>query len=230
MEHSFWHSKWNKNEIGFHEPEGNALLVKYSHVLLNVKSDTIESEALVNESASSEKTQKRIFVPLCGKTKDIAWLLSKGCEVVGAELSEIAITQLFEDLNLTPTIESSPKGKVYSANHITIFVGDIFKLTPEDIGEVTGVYDRAALVALPNGLRERYAEHMVSLTRCAPQLLITFDYQQSELQGPPFCVSQSMVENMYKEHYAISLLERSDLEGGLKKKVKADNLVFTLSQ
>ena len=63
MEHSFWHSKWNKNEIGFHEPEGNALLVKYSHVLLNVKSDTIESEALVNESASSEKTQKRIFVP-----------------------------------------------------------------------------------------------------------------------------------------------------------------------
>ncbi|WP_269520587.1 thiopurine S-methyltransferase [Alteromonas sp. BMJM2] len=215
MEHSFWHSKWHNNEIGFHEPTGNALLVKYSDVLLG--------------SDSNEASQKRIFVPLCGKTRDIAWLLSKGCQVVGAELSEVAITQLFDDLDITPTVKSSSKGKVYSAPNLTIFVGDIFALRRDDIGEVKGVYDRAALVALPDELRRKYANHLIEITHNAPQLVITFDYDQSKLPGPPFCVDEKRVIDMYAGHYEISLLERSDVEGGLKKKVKADNLVFSLS-
>lgn len=215
MEHSFWHSKWHNNEIGFHEPTGNALLVKYSDVLLGPNSD--------------EASQKRIFVPLCGKTRDIAWLLSKGCQVVGAELSEVAITQLFDDLDIAPTVKSSSKGKVYSAPNLTIFVGDIFSLRRDDIGKVTGVYDRAALVALPDDLRRKYANHLVDITHNAPQLVITFDYDQSELPGPPFCVNDEMVADLYASNYSILQLERSNVEGGLKRKVKADSLVFKLS-
>ncbi|AMJ97988.1 thiopurine S-methyltransferase [Alteromonas macleodii] len=215
MEHSFWHSKWQKNEIGFHEPEGNALLVKYSSFLIG------------DNSPSSSSS--RIFVPLCGKTRDIGWLLAQGCEVVGAELSEVAITQLFEELGVEPTISTSTNGKVYAKDGLTIFVGDIFKLTSSDIGDVTGVYDRAALVALPSPLREQYSAHLIEITQCAPQLIISFDYDQNEMAGPPFSVNEKTVDSLYSADYNIQRLERSVLEGGLKGKVDADNLVFALS-
>ena len=215
MEHSFWHSKWQKNEIGFHEPEGNALLVKYASFLFG---DDSPSTSL-----------KRIFVPLCGKTRDIGWLLAQGCEVVGAELSEVAITQLFEELGVEPTISTSTNGKVYAKDGLTIFVGDIFKLTSSDIGDVTGVYDRAALVALPSPLREQYSAHLIEITQCAPQLIISFDYDQNEMAGPPFSVNEKTVDSLYSADYNIQRLERSVLEGGLKGKVDADNLVFALS-
>ncbi|TKB04033.1 thiopurine S-methyltransferase [Alteromonas portus] len=215
MEHSFWHSKWQKNEIGFHEPEGNALLVKYASYLLG--------------EDSPSTSLKRIFVPLCGKTRDIAWLLSKGCEVVGAELSEVAIIQLFEELDAEPTVTPTAKGKVYAKDGLTIHVGDIFKLTSSDIGDVTGVYDRAALVALPSPLREQYAAHLIAITQCAPQLIISFEYDQNEMAGPPFSVNEKTVESLYSADYNIQRLERSVLEGGLKGKVDADNLVFALA-
>ena len=215
MEHSFWHSKWQKNEIGFHEPEGNALLVKYSSFLIG------------DDSPSSSSS--RIFVPLCGKTRDIGWLLAQGCEVVGAELSEVAITQLFEELGVEPTISTSNNGKVYTKDGLTVYVGDIFKLTSSDIGNVTGVYDRAALVALPSPLREQYSAHLIAITQCAPQLIISFDYDQNEMAGPPFSVNEKTVDSLYSADYNIQRLERSVLEGGLKGKVDADNLVFALS-
>ena len=214
MEHSFWHSKWQKNEIGFHEPEGNALLIKYASSLLDAE--------------NSHSALKRIFVPLCGKTRDIGWLLSQGCEVVGAELSEVAIIQLFEELGAEPTVTPTAKGKVYAKDGLTIHVGDIFKLTSSDIGDVTGVYDRAALVALPSPLREQYAAHLITITQCAPQLIISFEYDQNEMAGPPFSVNEKTVDALYSADYNIQRLERSVLEGGLKGKVDADNLVFHL--
>ena len=215
MEHSFWHSKWQKNEIGFHEPEGNALLVKYASFLFG---DDSPSTSL-----------KRIFVPLCGKTRDIGWLLSNDCEVVGAELSEVAIIQLFEELGVEPTVTTTSNGKIYAKDGLTIYVGDIFKLTSSDLGDVTGIYDRAALVALPSPLREQYAAHLMAITQCAPQLIISFEYDQNEMAGPPFSVNEKNVDALYSADYNIQRLERSVLEGGLKGKVDADNLVFALT-
>jgi len=214
MEHSFWHSKWQKNEIGFHEPEGNALLVKYASVLLGTND--------LNNS------QKRIFVPLCGKTRDIGWLLSQGAEVVGAELSEVAVIQLFEELGAEPKVTSSAIGKVYEKDGLTIYVGDIFKLSSKDLGDITGVYDRAALVALPGPLREQYSAHLIDITQRAPQLIISFEYDQNEMAGPPFSVNEATVDLLYSDSYDIQRLERSELEGKLKGKVDADNLVFHL--
>lgn len=211
MEHSFWHSKWQKNEIGFHEPQGNALLVKYADTLLDPPQN------------------QRIFVPLCGKTKDIEWLLSQGVEVVGAELSEVAIKQLFEELGVTPKIDITTKGATYSTHALTIFVGDIFKLDADDIGPVTGVYDRAALVALPEDLRVIYAAHLNKITRSAQQLIVSFEYDQSAMAGPPFSVNEETVDALYGANYEIKRLERSELVGRLKGKVDAENLVFLLA-
>jgi len=215
MEHSFWHSKWQKNEIGFHEPEGNVLLVKYASFLLG--------------DDSSNSSLKRIFVPLCGKTRDIGWLLSQDCEVVGAELSEVAVVQLFEELGAKPIVTTTSNGKLYAKDDLTVYVSDIFKLTSSDLGDITGVYDRAALVALPSPLREQYAAHLMAITQCAPQLIISFEYDQNEMPGPPFSVNEKTVDSLYAGDYDIKRLERSVLEGGLKGKVDADNLVFALN-
>src|SRR5690606_14666706 len=116
----------------------------------------------------------RVFVPLCGKTLDIAWLLSNGYQIAGAELSELAIHQLFAALGIEPKITELGEVKHYSATDIDIFVGDIFNLIGDVLGSVDAVFDRAALVALPDDMRIRYAKHITDITGNAPQLLITY--------------------------------------------------------
>lgn len=209
MDHDFWHNKWDKNEIGFHEPNGNALLVKYASYLLS-------------------SPHPRIFVPLCGKSLDIHWLLANGCEVIGAELSELAIKQLFKELNIAPLVTQCGNHLCYSADKITIFVGDFFQLSKDQLGKISSVYDRAAMVALPDQLRRSYAAHLTDVTNKAPMLVISFSYDQSLMEGPPFSVTTSMVKSLYP-NYKVELIEQSAAEEKLKGKVDADNLVFYVS-
>lgn len=209
MHSDFWHQKWQKNEIGFHLSEANPLFIK-------------------NLPALQLPANSRVFVPLCGKTLDIAWLLQHGYRVAGAELSEAAVKALFEQLQLTPNF--TPLGALtrYSAPNIDIFVGDIFALSPELLGNVDAVYDRAALVALPPEMRTRYTVHLRQLTHTAPQLLICFDYDQTLHDGPPFCVNTVEIHRHYGEHYTITLLQSTALAGGLKGQYPAWEQVWHL--
>lgn len=209
MQHEFWHNRWQKNEIGFHLPEANPLLVKHFSTL-------------------HLKQGSRVFLPLCGKTLDIAWLLAQGYQVAGAELSALAIDDLFNSLNLTPTIIQSDNLTHYSAANIDVFVGDIFNITAPILGHVDAVYDRAALVALPPSMRKMYSSHMMTITQCAPQLLVCFEYDQTQMDGPPFCVNADEVRMHYQQQYAITLLESAALVGGLKGKFDALEQVWWL--
>lgn len=197
MEAEFWHERWNANRIAFHESKANPLLVGYFDRL-----------ALAQNA--------KVFVPLCGKTLDIGWLLSQNCRITGAELSEVAVKQLFAELGLTPEIAVIGALKHYSAQNIDIFAGDIFSLTGDMLGPVDAIYDRAALVALPEDMRARYTAHLADLTGTAPQLLITFEYNQSEMAGPPFSVPQEEILRHYEGRYEIALLEGVEVTGGLK--------------
>ncbi|MDF2367302.1 thiopurine S-methyltransferase [Sneathiella sp.] len=211
MEASFWHEKWNANEIGFHQSKPNTLLERHF-------------EALVPTQGS------RIFIPLCGKTLDIGWFLAKGYRVAGAELSESAIKQLFEELGVTPDV--TPVGKLtrFSAPDIDIFVGDIFDLTADLLGDVDAIYDRAALVALPEEMRGDYARQVTKITGTAPQLLLTFEYEQSEMTGPPFSIDGETVEDLYSDIYRLSVLERAEVRGGLKGRVNAEEVAWHLGK
>lgn len=206
---NFWHQKWEKNEIGFHLAKPNPLLVKHFPTL-NLKQGA------------------RIFLPLCGKTLDIAWLLAQGYRVAGAELSAIAIEDLFNSLNLTPNIKTLGEVTHYSAPNIDIFVGDIFTVSPAMLGSVDAVYDRAALVALPEDIRKLYTAHLITLTNHAPQLLICFEYDQALHAGPPFSISADEVKQHYQATYDVSLLGGSDVEGGLKGQCPATEHVWWL--
>ena len=197
MDKTFWLQKWEKNEIAFHESEANPTLVKHFNKLLM-------------------KKDARVFVPLCGKTLDIAWLVSHGYHVAGAELSELAIKQLFANLDVTPKISKLGDIFCYSAEQIEIFVGNIFDLTPDLLGRVDAIYDRAALVALPKEMRHQYTKHLMQLTDHAPQLLITYAYDQNQMSGPPFSVTNDEVALHYGDCYNVTLLANTAISGGLK--------------
>ncbi|MDR4481543.1 MAG: thiopurine S-methyltransferase [Nitrospira sp.] len=209
MEPQFWHDRWANNEIGFHKSEANPLLVKYFNELALAKGS-------------------RIFVPLCGKTLDIPWLLSEGCRVAGAELSLMAIEQLFAELGVKPTITSNGGIDRYQANDIDIFVGDIFDVTKTMLGPVDAIYDRAALVALPETTRSRYTAHLTAITDHAPQLLICYEYDQRAAEGPPFSISHEEVRRHYAHRYQLRLLTSADVPGGLKGKCAATEHVWLL--
>jgi len=209
MDASFWHQRWEKNEIRFHESKANPLLVKHFNELSLAKGS-------------------RVFVPLCGKTLDIAWLLSNGYRVAGAELSQIAIEQLFMELGAQPEISAVGEVEQWSANNLDIFVGDIFALSRKILGPVDAIYDRAALVAFPAEMRNRYTAHLTAVTGKAAQLLICYDYDQRVMEGPPFSVSHEEVKRQYTGHYDVTLIASTDVSGGLKGKVAAKENVLLL--
>jgi len=192
MEHGFWQARWDNDQLGFHLPFVHPILKR------NLASFELSAGA-------------RVLLPLCGKTLDIGWLLDQGHRVIGAELSEIAVAQLFEGLGAEPSVKAWRGGQRWQHAGLTVFQGDIFQLTAQDLGPVDLVYDRAALVALPSAMRPVYAEQILALSDAAPQLLITFEYDPAEKNGPPFPVLPAEIERHYATRYVLEELSRKDV-------------------
>ena len=209
MKASFWQQKWERGEIGFHESDVNPFLKEHFAKLKLAKGS-------------------RIFLPLCGKTLDISWLLAGGYQIVGAELSELAINELFAELGVAPRISNVGELLRYSAKDIDIWVGDIFAVSAEYLGTVNAIYDRAALVALPASMRVQYTSHLLNISGAAPQLLITYEYDQLLMDGPPFSVGKDEVEQHYRTTYQLEAVESRTVAGGMKGKVPATETVWLL--
>ncbi|MDE4455912.1 thiopurine S-methyltransferase [Psychrobacter sp. DAB_AL62B] len=195
MNPEFWQERWQNKRIGFNQPEVNPLLIKYFSTL--------------DLPAGS-----RVFVPLCGKSIDMRWLINQGYNVVGIELVESAVQEFFIEQGISPTIiehEHSLDAKCYkgvvSGQTIALWVADVFALTPEDIGDIDTVYDRAALIAMPTELRIQYSGQVINLSQNAAQLLLTLNYDQTKRAGPPFSISHEQVQQYYGNYYQITELE-----------------------
>ncbi|KNG94102.1 thiopurine S-methyltransferase [Pseudaestuariivita atlantica] len=204
-----WHDRWRDGRIGFHQPEGNPLLRRHLPAL-------------------GLPRGARLFLPLCGKTGDIGWLMSQGFAVAGSELSRIAVDALFDDLGMEPEVADHGPLTRMSGPGVDIWVGDMFDLTPALLGPVDAVYDRAALVALPDDIRAVYAPHLAAITANAPHLLITFDYDASTVSGPPFPVWQDEISALYVETHDVALLEDAEAKGGIKGVTPAREQVWHL--
>jgi thiopurine S-methyltransferase len=189
MNPEFWHQKWHNAELGFHLLQVHPLLQRY-----------LDELAL--------KAGQTVFLPLCGKTLDIGYLLEKGYRVIGAELSDKAVTDLFASLNRQPVVTDWQGGKRYQHGDLCVFQGDIFLLKSGDIAAPDAIYDRAALIALPEAMRARYARHLLTITDKSPQLLITLEYDQQEMDGPPFSVGEPQIKALYGADYSVASLSR----------------------
>src|SRR5215207_3966897 len=182
MEPSFWRDRWQEGRIGFHEGKPNAFLAK--HV----------------EHLEKDGAPGRVFVPLCGKADDMAFLASRGHDVVGVELVESALRDFFREHDV-PAPEESKDDRFVTLRHehITLKAGDFFALTKTDLGRITAAYDRASIVALPAEMRARYAAHLRALLpRGAPILAVTFEYDESRFTGPPFVVKEEELRHLYE--------------------------------
>ena len=209
MDANFWHNKWETKQIGFHQSEVNEAL-RAHFTTLNLAQGS------------------RVFVPLCGKSLDMHWLLDQGYDVVGVELSQIAVTELFAELDVVPTQTQCGELTCFAYENLVVFQGDYFALTQDMIGQIDAVYDRAALVALPESLRAQYTDHLIALTGTAPQLLLTFEYDQELVQGPPFSVRADEVARHYDADYELIELLREDIPGGLRGQASAQDVMWCL--
>lgn len=211
MNENFWHQKWEQGDIGFHKTETNPLLIEHCEKLNLAKGS-------------------RVFLPLCGKSRDCEWLLARGYRVVGAELSELAITQLFKELGVAPEISRVGKLIRYSAKDIDMLVGDIFDVSADYLGPINAIYDRAALVALPASIRQQYTSHLINITNAAPQLLISYEYNQLLMDGPPFSVNENEIKQHYGATYHLKSVDIKNVEGGLKGKVASTETAWLLQK
>ncbi|MDF1828352.1 MAG: thiopurine S-methyltransferase [Legionellaceae bacterium] len=185
MNTNFWHKKWQTNQIGFNQKKPNPLMQQYIKTL-------------------DLKPGDRIFVPLCGKSIDMLWLLEQGYEVMGVEVNEGACQAFFEEHKIPLKIKDIEHFRVYSHDNITLFCGDFFQLTPELLGHLDAVYDRAALIALPADLRQRYVTHLSQLLSPETRvLLITIAYDSADMQGPPFSVDEHDVTQLFSAQFDI---------------------------
>lgn len=192
MEAGFWHNRWENDLTGFHLNEVNPHL-KANWSILNLKPNT------------------RIFVPLCGKSIDLIWLANQGHQVIGCELSHLAAEAFFAENKLSVERMLIGDVELWQSEKISIFCGDIFNLTADVLGEVDAVYDRASLIALPPTMRQEYAAKLTELAQSAPKLLITLEYDQSKMEGPPFSVSESEVKALYEAKYQVKRLSAQDV-------------------
>jgi len=196
MNPDFWQQRWQEGRIGFHQERVTPLLEQHW--------DAIGAPA-----------GGRVFVPLCGKSLDMAWLAARGHRVLGIELSPIAVLQFFEESRLSPGIRESRNATHYSAGGIEIIRGDVFDLDDATLAGCTGVYDRAALIALPAPMRERYVADVYSkLPSGCRGLLVTLEYPQAEKEGPPFSVAEDEIATRFGPDWTLELLERRDILAG----------------
>lgn len=193
MQPDFWQQRWREARIGFHQDRVTPLLQTYW--------DTIGVPA-----------GGRVFVPLAGKSLDMAWLAARGHRVLGVELSALAVEQFFAEHALAPIMHESMYGMHYRAGPIELICGDVFALDAEALADCSGFLDRAALIALPSQIRQRYASELYSkLPAGCSGLLITLEYPEHEKPGPPFTVSEDELRALYARDWDIDLLTRQNI-------------------
>ncbi|MFI8482628.1 thiopurine S-methyltransferase [Pseudomonas sp. NPDC078700] len=179
MQADFWQSRWENNEIGFHAKQVNSYLQD-------------------NWAALGLQAGDQVFVPLCGKSLDLTWLAAQGLRVTGVELSQIAVEAFFAEQQLEPKVNQEGAFKVYRAGSVEIYCGDFFQFDGALLEGCKGFYDRAALIALPAEMRARYVQQLQAILPMGCQgILVTLIYDQAKMDGPPFCVTDDEVAQLF---------------------------------
>lgn len=207
MELDFWLQKWEEKQIGFHQSVYNPKMVEFF--------------------SNYDLNNKQVFVPLCGKSLDMIWLAKQGAKVVGVEISPIAVKEFFAENDIPYEIEKKSEREWYRSNGVDILLGDFFNL---EIQSFDFIYDRAAMVALPPGLRKSYQDRMCLLAKNSNYFLFTFEYDEQKFQGPPFSVSEFEVMNAFKNNNVKKVFEVSEKGDFRDTKLMVKRVVYHITE
>jgi thiopurine S-methyltransferase len=186
-DNELWQQSWRDHDIAFHQSVVNPLLVRFWPDFHLTAED-------------------RVFVPLCGKSLDLLWLAGQGHTVIGVELSPLAVRAFFRESKLQPRRRKVGKFTCWEHGRITILCGDFFALSAADLGDVSVVFDRAALTALPDDLRGAYIAQLGRIlpASCRILLLTTEEPEEGETQGQPYAVADE-IASLYTSTFDIGL-------------------------
>lgn len=193
MDPKYWHQRWRENDIPFHEGRVNGYLEQHF------------SRLRCNEG-------DRVFVPLCGKAVDIKWICEQGCDVLGVELSPVAIGDFYEESGIEYRSTREGAFEAFTGGGATLLCGDLFDMTPAHFEGIDASYDRAAYIAFDTPMRARYADFMCDmLPPGTPVLLLTLEYPPELMDGPPFAVGETEVRERFGARYDIEHLDTRDI-------------------
>ncbi len=138
--------------------------------------------------------------------------MERGHCVVGVDLSAVALESFCMEHGIAAKRRTQDSFDIYESARLELYRGDFFALTPTLLGAVSAVYDRAALTSWPPKLREAYVLHMAALTNPATQtLLVTLEYPQEQMSGPPFSVGAAEVARLYAPTHDVRQLSKNDV-------------------
>ena len=188
MKPEYWIEGWQQGRRGFDQGDPHRWLPEHWSTL----------------GVAADAT---VLVPLCGKSVDMVWLAEQGHSIIGVEVSEIAVHEFFEMVGLTPDVSQVGPLSLYRAGPYELWRGDLFELPAAIFDRVDAVYDRASIVALPPDIRRRYAEVLTTQIRPeAPWYLVSFTYDQNEMDGPPHSVPPAEIDVLFGEEFEIETL------------------------
>jgi thiopurine S-methyltransferase len=185
LDRRFWEQRWAEGAIGFHRGAVSPALERYARSMFPPDS--------------------KILVPLCGKSHDLDWLAAHGFAVHGVEYVEQAVRAFFAERGLEP----ERVGDTWSVQGLAIQCASIF--TADLDGPFGGIWDRAAMVALPLADRPAYVRRLRELVEGGAVLLLeSFTYEAETMSGPPFPVAPDEVRASYAG-LRLEMLQEEDM-------------------
>jgi thiopurine S-methyltransferase len=197
MDMAFWLERWNRGQTGFHQHHINPYLGYYYGEM---------------GPPLQKRSDLKVFVPLCGKSRDLWWLQQSGYQTLGVECSELAVEQFFTEQQLNYSKMHTQSHVSYKSDKLEILLGDFFTLQADDIGNITDIFDRASLIALPREMRVEYVSKVTELQKPGTRtLLITLTYPENEMDGPPFSVTEEEVNELYRDNFKVEKLAAKNI-------------------
>lgn len=214
---SRWKKRWDDDMIGWHKDEPHRNLLKHGKQIIPSFDEHNNNDA---KTCQSENNDFRIFVPLCGKSVDMAYLAQHPSvsEVVGIDGIRKALVSFQNDnpmfeiqsQNESPSIdstdESNNKVERFKGNKIQLLRGDIFDINDEVTnGKFDMILDRASIVAIQPNLRPKYVSDIMSnlIKKGGKILLMTIDRrsgtEDARKKGPPFSIDEKEVRLLFED-------------------------------
>lgn len=201
----FWDKRWVDGNSQWQENDGCELLWQNIDSIMQKFFPTKKAEDL------------KVFIPLCGKAKDIYLFYKMGFTVVGIEFAPLPIKEFFDENEIAEVSTAKKPFTKSPDGRLILGEGDLFSFQAEGklpFPKYDIVWDRGSFVAINENDRERYAAFMKSLAgEGGIQIINIVEYDRAEYGGPPLASNQEELQNYYGADATIELLGRTDRLG-----------------